>query len=100
MNFSHTIDAVKSRFPNAELDTSDSDSGVYSFLNIRLENGNSADIERREPLDKFGFSLIANREVIYGENGDEFFKTEKECSDRVIQLLESGIATKFVKKDK
>ena len=65
MNFSHTIDAVKSRFPNAELDTRDADSGIYSFLNIRLENGNSADIERREPLEKFGFSLIASSIVTF-----------------------------------
>ena len=71
MNFSHTIDAVKSRFPNAELDTSDSDSGVYSFLNIRLENGNSADIERREPLKKTKTSRnqIINRAFCRGAVG-------------------------------
>jgi hypothetical protein len=83
------IEAVKNQFPEAELDTRDSD-GPYAFFNIQLANGNTVDIEYRKG---HGYSLIGNREVIPFEGADEVYANEQDCLARTIELLKSGIPT-------
>lgn len=80
--------AIKEKFPECEVDIDGGDSpGNYWFLNAWITKENHVAIEWSP---KNGFDLIANREVIYCESGDEFFDHDLEKTiERTLELLEN-----------
>lgn len=88
--FNQIVQALRKRFPTAEItvDSPESNGGSW-FLDVKL-NGYSLVVEWRR---KRGFGIVAGREVDYGEGADEIYRTRQSTARRILELLESRSPT-------
>ena len=90
--FEKTVAAICGAKIDASIQIDGPTNGGAWFLNAEHLD-RSISVEAITEQGNYVYSLIANREIFYGEKGDERFDNESDLIARVLDCIETGSAT-------